>query len=71
MMTPARKAALEWFHEIGEANWRQVADGRACGPLTYRLSNLIAKDSHLELDDGWNKFSLTDKGRRDLHESGR
>ena len=62
MTTPARKAALQWFHDRGVVHipWAQFG-----GP-TVRLFRLMVRDGHIErhAKEG---YSLTDKGRRALH----
>ena len=62
-MTPARKAALQWFHDMGavppplsmkQPDW-----------LTERMFRKMMREGEVELFvGGW---SLTDKGRRALH----
>ncbi len=61
MTTPARKAALQWFHDRGMVmpplslpDW-----------LTERMFRQMIRQQQVGLDTkGW---SLTDKGRRALH----
>lgn len=61
-MTPARKAALQWFYDRGVVSW--LASLRNNAP-SKRLFHLMQRDGQLVLtSEGW---TLTDKGRRDLH----
>ena len=68
-MTPKRKAALQWFHDRGEIGWFDATSPSnkmrkammADGQLQKRVGNSIPLVM----------YSLTDKGRRDLHEAGR
>ena len=71
-MTPARKAALQWFHDRGEVSL-MVAQ-TASGGTTSDMRKKMMRDGQLERRrsrlHGW-VYTLTDKGRRDLHEAGR
>ncbi len=66
-MTPARKAALQWFHDRGEVKWFVYAEG----PPSNVMRNKMLKDGHLEMvsTGEWKPaaWRLTDKGRRALH----
>lgn len=68
-MTPKRIAALEWFHERGEVGWFRYDDN----PPSETLRKRMIKDGQLkQRRQGDLKpilFSLTDKGRRELHEA--
>jgi hypothetical protein len=64
-MTPARKAALQWFYDRGAV---PAPLGREGAPTVY-LFSLMKRDMQVcQTPEGW---TLTDKGRRDLHEAGR
>jgi hypothetical protein len=72
-MTPARKAALQWFMDRGEVTGGEWADAAPC---SFEMKRRMLVDGQLEYR--WGKIrehrvilSLTDKGRRDLHEAGR
>lgn len=62
-MTPARKRALQWFHDRGEVD--AVSDE---GPTVPMMIRMIC-DDHLQYrKDGDRLFhTLTEKGRRALH----
>jgi len=64
-MTPARKKALEWFHDRGEASNREVTD---YGPRKPMLSRMF-KDGqiHTYTLNGVYHIALTDAGRRALN----
>lgn len=67
MTTPARKAALQWFHDRGET----VLRGEA-GEPSSRMVNMLVDDRCLNRFNrlygrGPSVYSLTDKGRRMLH----
>ena len=66
-MTPARKAALQWFHDRGEVAWFR----RDEKPPSDAMLKLMLKDCQLEQrgQGDWKPilYSLTDKGRRALH----
>lgn len=66
-MTPARKAALQWFYDRGEVDFFDKS-----APSTAMRLRLVA-DGLLQYRIGDRRvaFSLTDKGRRDLHEAGK
>ncbi len=72
-MTPKRKAALQWFHDQGEILCSQAHDSKD-GPST-RLIRLMLDDMQLlafQKGRGRNRvywFTLTDMGRRELHEA--
>ena len=67
-MTPARKAALQWFFDLGEVGPSEMADPSA---PTYAMHQRMAAHGQIEGFFGATeiKFRLTDKGRRDLHEA--
>jgi hypothetical protein len=71
-MTPARKDALQWFHDRGEVWSWQMQAGFWTGHLTERLVALMKRDGQLcvEILPVGTLYTLTDKGRRDLHEAG-
>ena len=61
-MTPARKAALQWFHDRGEIKhpWDQP------GSPSYRIIMIMVQEAQID----WTAkggYALTDKGRRMLH----
>ena len=62
-MTPARKRALQWFHDRGEVE--AVSDE---GPTVLMIIRMIC-DGHLQYrKEGSRLFhTLTDAGRRALH----
>ena len=62
MTTPARKAALQWFHDRGEVK------GIRGAPFGPEMLRLMEKDGQVECRQPGNPiWSLTDKGRRALH----
>lgn len=61
-MTPARKAALQWFHDRGEVLDPWDKDG---GPTTTMICRML-DEGQLTWRHG-KGHSLTDKGRRMLH----
>ena len=64
-MTPARKAALQWFHDRGEVSGFVLAENPPSATMMKRMMNdnqLIRRAS---------LTSLTDAGRRALHEAGK
>jgi hypothetical protein len=61
-MTPARKAALQWFHDRGEVPYVWALDDRP----SDRLIRLMLEDEQLEWSPRMVHY-LTDKGRRALH----
>jgi hypothetical protein len=69
-MTPARRAALQWFHDRGEVAW---VDRAAMGPshISYFVFKRMQTDGLLDGRDpgcgGPFLYSLTDKGRRMLN----
>ena len=64
MTTKARIAALQWFHDRGEI---QLAEGH---PFTSNMIALMMRDGQLQWHNPGNPiWSLTDKGRQDLHEA--
>lgn len=69
-MTPRRIKALLWLFDNGETCWWPVGDPDAPTP---RLRKLMEKDGQIERQqrDGtlMVSWSLTDKGRRELHEA--
>ena len=60
-MTPARKAALRWFHDKG------AVDMRADWPDAPTSTMLIFMIADGQLDGVAGFYALTDEGRRDLH----
>lgn len=62
-MTPARKAALQWFHERGEV---EHVDGE--GPTLLMIIRMICED-HLQYRKDRDRLfhTLTDAGRRALN----
>ena len=68
-MTPARIKALRWFHERGETAW---FDGTA---PSWTMRRKMIADGQLQFRSQGDfrplVFSLTDKGRQDLHEATR
>lgn len=66
-MTPARKAALQWFHDRGEVTPYKWASTH--GAPSRRMVEMMTRDNQLVSRNGL-FMSLTDKGRRDLHEAG-
>lgn len=62
-----RIAALQWFHDRGEVS-SPLYEG---SPPTERMMDAMKRDEQLdELRlSGRYVWSLTDKGRRDLHEA--
>ena len=67
MTTPARKAALQWFHDRGETGLRGET-----GQPSSRMINMLVDDMCLNrfrphYGRGSPVYSLTDKGRRALH----
>ena len=66
-MTPKRKSALEWFHERGEVGWFRLGDP------SNKMRREMIKDGQLQGRSQGDfrviLYSLTDKGRRDLHEA--
>ena len=67
-MTPARKAALQWLHDQGEV---ARLDHAFCTPAMLRQMD---RDEQVQFRTKrpWGViWSLTDKGRRDLHEAGK
>jgi len=71
-MTPARKRALQWVHDQGEAQWFPIGDknapSRAMRKRMVRDGQLTSYAKAPDLIVWWR---LTDKGRRDLHEATR
>lgn len=64
-MTPARKAALQWFHDRGEV---EIFDASA---PSHNMRQSMLKDGQIDCRSQGNfrlmLWSLTDKGRRMLH----
>lgn len=60
-MTPARKAALQWFHDRGTVDMRASYPDEPTGTM---LIFMIA-GGQLDGVGGW--YTLTDKGRRALN----
>ena len=68
MTTPARKAALQWFHDRGDV--RLTQDGRFSEEPTSNMVGRMMTEGLLERRaiSPWDGlYSLTDKGRRALH----
>jgi hypothetical protein len=61
-MTPARKRALQWIHDRG-AVLKQLAEPDA--PSADMLRRMEEDGQAHVTSEGW---TLTDKGRRQLHE---
>ena len=61
-MTPKHKAHLQWFYDRGAA-LKQLSEPGA--PSAWWLSRLESAGQIELTSEGW---TLTDKGRRDLHE---
>ena len=70
-MTPARKAALQWFDDRGEVH---AFDLTCNDPSDYLIRHMLG-DKQLQCDDQacreQRSYSLTDAGRRALHEAGK
>ena len=68
-MTPARKAALQFFHDRGEVAWFKLADN----PPSETMQKRMIKDGQLETRGtfGVLRYTLTDAGRRALQEAGK
>ncbi len=66
-MTPARKAALQWFHDRGEVGWFHIADSPPSSGMRKRLLTEGLVQERRQGDWKPILFSLTDKGRRALH----
>ena len=67
-MTPARKAALQWFHDRGEV--RLTEDGRFDDEPTSNMVGRMMVDGLLvrRAISPWDGiYALTDKGRRMLN----
>ena len=65
-MTPARKAALQWFHDRGEVSSYYSSENAPSDIMVARMQ----ADGQLQHKIGKYRrkiFSLTDKGRRMLH----
>ncbi len=66
-MTPARKAALQWFHDRGEAGWFNLSED----PPSYAMMVRMIRDGQLERRDNGDQrpltHGLTDAGRRALN----
>lgn len=61
-MTPARKRALQWFHDRGEVRGLWDYDGAPSAVMVSKMR----QDGQLIGGPG-RAYSLTDKGRRALH----
>ena len=69
-MTPARKNALQWFHDRGEvcpfSFWPN-------GPIkpkfrpSKQMMDLMIKDEQLAFSEEYGTYTLTDAGRRALN----
>jgi len=66
-MTPARRAALAWFHEPGEVAWFSYDEYPPSKDMLKRMldDGQLQKRSQGDLKPVI--FSLTDKGRRMLN----
>lgn len=67
-MTTGRKAALQWFHDRGEVNVFDTNSPSAA------MRKRMMQDGQLvrrEVSPWSVRYSLTDKGRRDLHDAGK
>jgi DNA-binding transcriptional regulator PaaX len=67
-VTPARKAALQWFHDRGEV--RLTQEGRFGDEPTSNMVSRMMNEGLLErraLSPWDGVYSLTDAGRRALH----
>lgn len=73
-MTPARKAALQFFHDRGEVSVFDICMGEFRVFLKANMINGMVKDGQLiwinHESSAWT-YSLTDAGRRALHEAGK
>jgi hypothetical protein len=67
-MTPERRRALQWFHDRGEVGWFRFDEK----PPSDRMKKQMMRDGQLQTrkQGDWKPllYSLTDKGRQDLHE---
>ena len=65
-MTPARKSALQWFHDRGEI---ALHEHRKDAPPTGSMILAMMREGQLQWRSGSPDplWSLTDKGRRMLH----
>ena len=71
-MTPARIKALQWFHDRGEVDALDFTPHSAAP--TNKMCSIMMCEGQLcsrEDSDGWRYWSLTDKGRQDLHDATR
>ena len=66
-MTPARKAALQWFHDRGEVAWFRRDENPPSSVMRTRLLRDGLIDARRQGDWKPMLWSLTDKGRRALH----
>ena len=67
-MTPARKAALQWFHDRGEVEVRTHRERRSMPSKT--MVGRMMSDGQLQrltVSPWRDLYSPTDKGRRMLH----
>jgi hypothetical protein len=66
-MTPARRYALQWFHDRGEVTWFRFDEN----PPSKQMRRKMVSDGQLQESSQGNLrpiiYSLTDKGRRALH----
>ena len=71
-MTPKRIQALQWFHDRGEVQNHETWE---TGPMTIHLIRRMLAEGQLKARLRIRKkdcmYSLTNKGRRDLHEATR
>ena len=60
-MTPARKSALQWFHEMAEKDWMRY-------PKSKPTENMISRMVYdMQIYRYGSKYALTDAGRRAIH----
>ena len=65
-MTPARKRALQWFHDRGEGLGRDIDRS----VISFAMQDRMYGDGQLTMRRDWpapTTYTLTDKGRRVLH----
>lgn len=64
-MTQKRKAALQWLHDAGEATPQELL--AAIGRRMFTLMSDDLQMVAIRYRGGAYTWSLTDKGRRELH----
>ena len=66
-MTPKRKLALQWFHDRGEVACKEAQDEM---PMTISMVRLMLDAGQLDayMVRRVYHYSLTDAGRRALHD---